>query len=466
MPDSGSAVLEEVNSTGSQVSDTVNQVNDYASQNSGDSGGGDPLEQLIEKGLDFLINLIEPVKEALNMVTGDPDALTSAASTYQQLGQQIDQLGQQIEQEIKQGVGNWQGDASDAAQKQCQEFLDGVHGTATLAGYISQVCQASAGMMKTAHDVIVGIIASFVEQMLITWAVDAVASIFTLGLSNAAAMAASVTEAGIACARAGEEVSKVAQLIEKVGSMIEKISQLIEKISGIIEKIGSAVEKFAGEGSKLGKTLESLSEKGGMLGKLADNAKGTISDLGEHLGTAAEDLGSGSTHLSDLGDALKSGDTQAARDAMGNVIGDAKNVYSDYNDVKDDISNPLGKKDENDGNDAEDRTPNFGEGNHVPGLGQTMRNTFDDAKSSFGSDAKDAFKESVQEHVTDPLKDAAKEDGKQILSDTWNNGPQAGLDDLSNLRTFGTLDAPEPPRQSSEEIDQELAAGNPGGQGG
>jgi WXG100 family type VII secretion target len=463
---SGTSVLAEVNSTGGDVNDTVNQVNSYAQSNSDSGGGGgDPLQSLIEKGLDFLIDLIEPVKDALNMVTGDPAALTSASSTYQNLGKEIGQLGQQLQGEIKQGTANWKGDASDAAQQSCQQFLDGVQGTATLAGYISQVCQASAGMMQTAHDVIVGIIASFVEQMLITWAVDAVATFFTFGLSNAAAMAASVSEAGIACARAGEEVSKVAQLIEKVGSMIEKISQLIEKISGILEKLGSTVEKFAGEGSKLGKTLESLSQKGGTLGKLADNAKGTISDVSEHLGTAAEDVGSGGKHLGDLGDALKSGDSGAAKEAMGNVISDGKKVYGDYNDIKDDVSNPLGSKDK-EGGDGESGSA---EGSHEGGENSgSSEGNKDDSGFKWGDAAKDAIKTSVQQNVTQPLEDAAKTDGKQILSDTWNNGSpdvQAGVNDLDNLRTFGTLDAPQAPDQSSDQIDQELSAGNPSGQG-
>jgi WXG100 family type VII secretion target len=476
---SDTSVLDEVYSTGNDVNDTVNQVNQYAQSNSDSSSGGDPLEQLIENGLDFLLDLIEPAKEALNMVTGDPDALNSAASTYQNLSKEIDQLGQQIHDEIKQGVTSWKGDASDTAQKQCEQLLDGIHGTATLAGYIGQVCTASAGMMKTAHEVIIGIIASFVEQMIITWVIDAVTSAITLGISNAAAMAASVTEAGIACARAGEAVSKVAQLIEKVGSMIEKISQLIEKISGIIEKISGAVEKFAGSGSKVGKALESLSGKGGLLGKVAGDTKDTVSDIG----TASKDVGSTGSHLGDLGRALKTGDSQGAADAAANVVGDGRNVITDgknlyhdgkslYDDGKEVVDKVTGNNDDNgdnsggdDGDRSEDRAPNdYGAGNHAPDGHATAAHI----RSTFGPAAKDAIKTAVHDNVTQPLEDAAKTDGKQILSDTWNNGspdPQAGLNDLDNLVTFGTLDPPQPPDQSSDQIDQELSADNPSGQG-
>src|SRR4051795_13696529 len=67
---------------GKNVVDIGGIAKDVRSFASGHCGSlmGDPLEALIEAGLDFLLDLISPLKDALNLVTGDPDGLNDKAA--------------------------------------------------------------------------------------------------------------------------------------------------------------------------------------------------------------------------------------------------------------------------------------------------------------------------------------------------------------------------------------------------
>ncbi|MFI9385300.1 WXG100 family type VII secretion target [Kutzneria sp. NPDC052558] len=316
-------VLDEIYGTGSDVHATVTEIEQYSSE-ADDSGGGDPLNALISKGLGFVIDYIEPVKEALEFVTGSPDALNAAADTYSQLSADIDQLGSQLHDELISGFANWKGDASDTAHQEMAHFLDGIHGTATLAGYIVQLLKASASMMQAAKDIIIGIIADFVEQMLITWAAALATTIFTLGLSDAAATAATVTEAGVAVSKAGAEVSKVSKLIEKVGKLIEKIMQMIRKIAELLKKFAAKIQSMGGKLAKIGEDMaEGAGKVGKIVGKGIGKAGDKVTEIGSNVGKVGSRVNEAGTTVGRMGEHV------VARDGKG-LVDDAKQLGEDW----------------------------------------------------------------------------------------------------------------------------------------
>jgi uncharacterized protein YukE len=329
-----SDVLDEVYGTGNDVHATVTEIEQYASD-ADSSGGGDPLNALISKGLGFVLDYIEPVKEALELVTGSPAALNAAAGTYSQLSADIDQLGQQLHDELTTGFANWKGDASDTAHQEMATFLDGIHGTATLAGYLVRLLKASAAMMQAAKDIIIGILADFVEQMLITWAVGLAGTIFTAGLSDVAATAATVTEASVAIGKAGTEVSKVGKLIEKVGSLIKKIMEMIRKIAGMLKKFAAGIQKVGGKLGKVGKSIEETSGKlGKLMGKGIGKAGEKITEIGSNVGKVGSRVNEAGTTVGRIGGDLithNGGDLVENAKQLGedwdHITGTAKKVF-------------------------------------------------------------------------------------------------------------------------------------------
>lgn len=416
LPTGGSDVLDEVYGTGNEVKDTVDEIHQYSSESSS-SGDWDPLSKLINKGLSFVIDYISPVKEALNLVTGDSDALNSAAGNYNKISDEINQLGQELHDELKSGFTNWQGDASDAAHKECAQLLDGIHGTAQLSAYISEVLQASAVLMKAAHDIIISIISDFVEQMLITWAIGLAGSIITLGASDAAATAATVTEAGIAIGKAGKEVSTVGKLVAKVAKVIGKIIKVIEKIAKMLEKIAGKIAKLGG---KIGKIAEKVAGKGGKLGELAGKGIGKV---GDKVGKAGEEVGKYGKGLDDLAKAAKEGDKAGVKDGLEKGLQKAGELKDKFDNAHDKFDEYKKKVEDWTGTGGDDQNSDQNSGHmKIP------------EKKGYG----------------DILKDHAKEAGKDI----WNNEKEIAKEGY---------EAGAYPHQSNQQISSELGATNTGG---
>lgn len=335
LPIGNTAVLDEIYGAGNDVHATVTEIEQYSAE-ADDSGGIDPLNTLISNGLSFVIDYIEPVKEALELVTGSPDALNAAAENYSRLSADIDRLGQQLHDELTQGFAHWEGDASDVAHQEMATFLDGIHGTATLAGYIVQLLKASASMMQAAKDIIIGILADFVEQMLITWAIGAAATFFTAGLSDVAAAAATATEASVAIGKSGAAVSKVEKLIEKVGNLIKKIMDMIRKIAELLKKFASKIQKIGG---KLGEVGKSIEETSGTLGKLMGKGIGKagekVTEIGANVGKVGSRVNEAGTTVGRIGEHV------VGRDGKG-LIGDVKQLGEDWDHITGTAKSVLG----------------------------------------------------------------------------------------------------------------------------
>jgi methyl-accepting chemotaxis protein len=276
-------------------------------------------------------------------------------------------------------------------------FLDGIHGTSTLAGYMVQLLKASAQMMQAAKDIIIGILADFVEQMLITWAVGLAGTIFTFGLSDAAATAATVTEAGVAVGKAGAAVTKVGKLIEKVGKLLEKIMEMIRKIAQLLKKVAGSVQKLGG---KIGKIGEDIAKDAGKLGKAVGKGIGKAGDkvmeVGANVGKIGSRVDEAGTTVGDMAEHV------VARDGKG-LVGDVKQLGEDWD--------------------------------HITGT----------AKKVFGSSEKAA--------------EAGSSGEKEDEGFDWKGELKDGAKEIYSTAKE-TMDNVQEPEQSSQDIDSELTVGS------
>lgn len=90
---------------------TISEANSFVTEGLSTIGeiAMDPLGWLIQNGLEFLIGWIQPLEDALELVTGDPEALTAGADAFSNLGNEIEQLSVQTEELLATGLASWEG---------------------------------------------------------------------------------------------------------------------------------------------------------------------------------------------------------------------------------------------------------------------------------------------------------------------------------------------------------------------
>ncbi|HWE89599.1 MAG TPA: hypothetical protein VG317_09075 [Pseudonocardiaceae bacterium] len=203
----------------------------------------DPLNALISAGLGFLMDVITPLRDELQKVTGDSGALDIGKEKFEEISKDIENLAKDLDGITKSGFQNWSGDAKEAATQKIDTFVKGVEGTASNADDVASLLEASGILMEAAYNIVMGIISDCIEWIIVTWVAAQAAAPFTLGGSEAAA-------AGATAAEVAGESANAASKVEEATTMVQKIEQIFQKIMATLKKIEGSVKTAAEDGSK------------------------------------------------------------------------------------------------------------------------------------------------------------------------------------------------------------------------
>jgi uncharacterized protein YukE len=207
---------------------------------------GDPLEALIEAGLGWLLDLVSPLKQALELVTGDAEGLDGKAEEWAAVAESLRRLGPSVSSDAATTNATWTGPAADAFRAKISAFEQGVLTVAGQADHVADVLRISATLMDAAEGIIKGIIASWVEYAILTEAAAAAGAFFTFGASEAAGQAAVAGEAAVACGRGAETVGQASSLLERVASAIRQLEGTFSQLASAVEREASVMREAEG----------------------------------------------------------------------------------------------------------------------------------------------------------------------------------------------------------------------------
>ncbi len=227
------------------IGSLAKDVDNFTSGHSGELMG-DPLEALIEAGLSFLIDLVAPLKDALNLVTGDPKGLNDKAEEWAGVAEGLRKIGPEAVSNAQATNGNWTGTAADAFRTKIGNFERGALSVAGQADHVANLLRVSATLMDGAQGIIKGIIASWVEYAILTEAAAAAAAFFTFGASEAAGQAAVAGEAAAACGEGADAVAQTSSMLERIASAIRDVEGEFSQLAHAFEQEASAMRQAEG----------------------------------------------------------------------------------------------------------------------------------------------------------------------------------------------------------------------------
>lgn len=218
----------------------------------------DPMSFLIGTGVEFVINFVAPVRDAIQLVTGDSEALAAGAEAFNEIKGELDALATTLTETLDGELAGWDGEAADALRTKMAEFIEGVQSTGGQANNISQLLQMSGTMMEAAEGVIKGILADFLTWAITTWITAMASAGPTFGGSIAAATGVTTAQAGITCARTAQQIQRITSVIDKIMKAITAIKAVLDTIR-IVESVQKITDTSTSGGD--GKTPASTASQ-------------------------------------------------------------------------------------------------------------------------------------------------------------------------------------------------------------
>ncbi|GAA2842495.1 hypothetical protein [Crossiella cryophila] len=215
----------------------------------------DPIGWLVSNGLNILLELVQPLQDALHQVSGDGPAIGHASDNFVTMAQGFVALAEDFEKTGDNSLKDWVDEAGDEARKALADFSTGIRGVGSCAGSVAEVLQMWSMVMVVIEEVIKAIISELISWLITIWLPALATSIISFGSSVAAAMTASI--------------AKAAAVFKKVMGYLGKFGKLLNMFMEFLAKYATKVIEFTGK-LRVGKVVEKGDRAIPLIGKVAD----------------------------------------------------------------------------------------------------------------------------------------------------------------------------------------------------
>jgi uncharacterized protein YukE len=184
----------------------------------------DPIGTLAQYGVSWLIEHVQPLKDCLDWLAGNPPVIQGFSDTWANVAKEVNAIAGDMSNEVKNGTAGWSGAGGDAYRGEVAAQTDAVAGAASLCDGISTGVMVMGQVVAAVRQAVRDLIAELVGK-LISWALEEAC---TLGFATPVVAA----QATVAITNT---ISKVTTLIKK---LIKTISNVGPKVKKIVEKLG------------------------------------------------------------------------------------------------------------------------------------------------------------------------------------------------------------------------------------
>ncbi|KOV82522.1 PPE domain-containing protein, partial [Nocardia sp. NRRL S-836] len=131
---------------------------------------------------------MQPLKEALDWLAGNPPVIESYSATWNKVAEEVGKVATEYKSAVD-ATSAWTGPAADAYRAAAGGQLDALSGAASAAGSVGTVVGVMGMVVGFVREMVRDLIADLVGK-LITWVLEAV---FTLGFGTPVIVAQAVT---------------------------------------------------------------------------------------------------------------------------------------------------------------------------------------------------------------------------------------------------------------------------------
>ncbi|KAA5832493.1 hypothetical protein F1721_15920 [Saccharopolyspora hirsuta] len=196
----------------------------------------DPVGSALAAGVGWLMEHLAPLRELLDFVAGDPNAIKEGADTWLAIKEDLQQLADELPGQAEQQTAEWSGQAKDAYSRQVKEYTDGLQALSISAGSASATIATAGTMVATTRGIIRDIIAAIVAE-LIKGALAALAgSVVSFGATVAGYLAYAAGRIGMTIAKI---TSKISALLAKLGKAGALMARALDDMAKVGSKIGA-----------------------------------------------------------------------------------------------------------------------------------------------------------------------------------------------------------------------------------
>lgn len=182
----------------------------------------DPFYMLADFGLTMVFELVEPLNELVEEVTGDPDEMDRLERVWEQVQQATEALSEEVAEAVDSKIPTWSGQAAQAAKGFMAALQKSIWGMAQEAYQVREVLQGAKAVAEALFAIIKSILAELVAWLIMRGLIALANSTWSFGASIAEFMLSGAIKAQQAVTRAIEKIQKAVGIFGKLVGLLAK----------------------------------------------------------------------------------------------------------------------------------------------------------------------------------------------------------------------------------------------------
>lgn len=202
--------------------------------------GADPFAALATAGFGWLMEHVSFLKEPLDALTGDQQAIDSMSTTWANIGEEVQSVSNDFTKAVQRDTGPWDGEAAESYKNTAREkasHLDSLSTACTGAGNAVKMC---GQFLSVVRDIIRDLISQTVGE-LITAGLEWLAA---EGLSFGATTPAMIVDLIRRALRAAKKISswtkRVTEALSELGKSFDELGKGLAMLRKVLGKMFGA----------------------------------------------------------------------------------------------------------------------------------------------------------------------------------------------------------------------------------
>jgi hypothetical protein len=212
-----------------------------------------PISYLIASGLDFLISLIQPLDDLLGMVTGNGERMADEIDRWGGIKEGLPPIGDAIKAVPEGGLSEWSGKDGDAAREKIKDFAEAVYQLGDQIQVLQGLMRLCELIATCIRKTILALIADWITNRIIDWAVATPLAVPTAGASTAAAMVRSIISS----------IRTVLTALNRYGTVVKTFVEANRVLGKVAPVLSGAAKPLAEAGFKSVGMIAGLTSTGG-----------------------------------------------------------------------------------------------------------------------------------------------------------------------------------------------------------
>ncbi|MFF0176719.1 WXG100 family type VII secretion target [Micromonospora profundi] len=198
----------------------------------------DPVGNLLQYGIAWLIEHVKPLSEALDWLAGDPAQITAHAQTWRNVAASLRDEAATLARAVRTDVATWGGSAGPAYRAWAAEQQQAITGLALGADTMAAITEGAAGLVAAVRLLVRDAIATCVSR-LIVYAAELVA---TGGLATPLVVEQVTTTVASWGAR-------IARMLRALLASLRRLMPQIRRLADLIDKLKQALGRLRQKGT-------------------------------------------------------------------------------------------------------------------------------------------------------------------------------------------------------------------------